>query len=324
MAAGAGPDAVLAIDLGKTGCRAALWRGGVCTTAMGAGAPGLAAPDGVARALAAIRDVAMPLLRAGGPAQVDRVGLGAAGALAAPEAAQELADQLLQEIVAARAVVASDVVAAHAGALAGGPGVVLCAGTGAVAMAVAPDGTVTRADGWGPWLGDEGGGAWIGLRGLRAALRATEASGPPTRLLDAAEARFGPIGSLPAQLEGSGHPSRLAASFAADVAAAAAAGDRIAAALLMRAAAALAGTVQAAVRHWPPGVAARLALTGGLLELGPGLTGPLRDALERACPSLQPALAPGTPLDGARLLALRADTPHEPTLRRAAVVPALL
>ena len=230
--------------------------------------------------------------------------MGAAGALAAPEAAQELADQLLQEIVAARAVVASGVVAAHAGVLAGGPGVVLCAGTGAVAMAVAPDGTVTRADGWGPWLGDQGGGAWIGLRGLRAALRATEASGPPTRLLDVAEARFGPIGSLPAQLEGSGLPSRLAASFAADVAAAAAAGDRIAAALLMRAAAALAGTVQAAVRHWPPGVAARLALTGGLLELGPGLMGLLRDALERACPSLQPAwFSPGSPLDGARLLA---------------------
>ena len=318
MAAGTGPESVLAVDLGKTGCRAGLWRSGVCTTATGAGAPGLAAPDGLPRALAAIREVVAPLLRAAGSAPVDRVGVGAAGALAAPEAAQALADRLLEDTAAIGVVVASDVVAAHAGALAGGPGVVLCAGTGAVALAVAPDGAVTRADGWGPWLGDEGGGAWIGLRGLRAALRAAEGSGPPTRLLDAAEVRFGPIGSLPARMEGSGHPPRLAAGFAADVAAAAAAGDRVAAELLARAAAALAGTVRAAARSWPEGVVARLAVTGGLLELGASLTGPLRDALERACPAMQPVAAPGTPLDGARLLALRADTPHEPSLRRAA------
>ena len=85
----------------------------------------------------------------------------------------------------------SDGVIAHAGALGGEPGVVLIAGTGVVALAIGADGGLRTADGWGPWLGDEGGGAWIGAAGLRAALRAHDGRGPSTTLLDAARARFG-------------------------------------------------------------------------------------------------------------------------------------
>ncbi|MYS56871.1 ATPase, partial [Streptomyces sp. SID6013] len=41
--------AVVAVDLGKTGCRAVLWRGAESSPSVSsvAGAPGLAAPDGV-------------------------------------------------------------------------------------------------------------------------------------------------------------------------------------------------------------------------------------------------------------------------------------
>jgi glucosamine kinase len=56
------------------------------------------------------------------------------------------------------------------------PGVLLIAGTGSNVIGRASDGTLHRAGGWGPILGDEGAGYWIGLEGLRAALRALDRS----------------------------------------------------------------------------------------------------------------------------------------------------
>jgi hypothetical protein len=58
-------------------------------------------------------------------------------------------------------------------------------------------------------------------------------------------------------------------------------------------------------------------MTGGLLELGPGLTRPLLAALACGAPALQSVPAAGSGLDGARLLALEPGTPHEPAIRRA-------
>src|SRR6201993_3574415 len=143
---------ILAVDLGKTSCRAAA----AGRRAEGGGAPGLAAPGGVRAAEAAILAVTGELGR------VDEVIVGAAGALAAPKSARALGDSLLASLRAERVAVTSDAVIAHAGALNGEPGVVLVVGTGVVALAIGADGALRTADGWGPWLGDEGGGAWVG------------------------------------------------------------------------------------------------------------------------------------------------------------------
>src|SRR5690606_36062144 len=135
-------------------------------------------------ALAAI----LPLLeRAGRPT---RLGVGAAGAWAAPDAALELARRIA-EATGAEGAVASDVVTAHAGALEGAPGTLLIAGTGAAALGVDDDG-VRLVDGWGPDLGDLGGGSWIGREGVRAALRARDGLGPATALTDAVRAHIAP------------------------------------------------------------------------------------------------------------------------------------
>ncbi len=302
---------VLAVDLGKTGCRAALWVDASRTDAEGIGAPGLASPSGAALAEAAILTVATRLLRAAGLEQVEAVGVGAAGVLAASGAARQLVARLRISLPARLVMVASDAATSHAGALDGGPGVVLAAGTGAVALAIGPDGTQCQADGWGPWLGDEGSGAWLGLHGLRAALRAADGRGPATALQAAAERRFGPPPELVAALEGHENPPRLAASFAADVARAAGAGDTVAAGLLRGAAAALAGTVRSAAAPLAGAGPVRFAMVGGLASLGPTLIDPLLEALRRDVAWLQPVAPCGTALDGARLLALRRDTLHE-------------
>lgn len=232
---------ILAVDLGKTSCRAAA--GG--RRAEGVGAPGLATPGGVRAAEAAILAVA----RNFGP--VDEVIVGAAGALAAPDAARALGDALLKSLGAQRVGITSDAVIAHAGALGGKPGAVLIVGTGVVALAIDANGALRTADGWGPWLGDEGGGAWIGAAGLRAALRAHDGRGPSTTLLDAARARFGAPETWPARLSG----AAAVASFAPYVLAAR--DDAAALAISSAAAEALAATARA-VGDGP------VAMVGGL------------------------------------------------------------
>lgn len=301
---------VLAVDLGKTGCRAVLVSG-ARREAQGPGSPGLAAPDGAALACAAILAVARPLLA--GP--LDAVCVGAAGALAAPGAAMALARLLFAGLPVRAAAVASDAVTSHAGALGGGPGVVLAVGTGAVALGIGPDGAMHRADGAGPWLGDEGGGAWIGLHGLRAALRAADGRGPATALL-AASARLGPPGALPGLVEGHPNPPRFAAAFAGDVARAATTGDAVAGAIMGQAVAALAGSVRAAAARLAGHGPVQVAVTGGLLGLGPALAEPLGAAL-RALPGVEPVPARGTALDGALLLASNRCTAHERHTARA-------
>jgi len=299
---------LLTVDLGRTRCRVALWSGGQQQRqAEGAGSPGLAAPGGAMGAAAAILAVARPLI---GPAGVALVSAGAPGALAAPDAAQDLARRLCAALPAVQAVVGSDALMAHAGALGGGPGVVLVAGTGAAAVAIGWDGVAHRVDGAGPWLGDEGGGAWLGLHGLRAVLRASEGRGPATALQRLAAARFGPLPVLPARLEEEANPPRLAASFAPDVIEAALAGDPVADALLRRAVGALAATVRAA--------AARLTLRPTPFALLGGLAAALSAPLlaELAGDGLAPVPAPGTALDGALQLA-QPGTLHERSLVRA-------
>jgi N-acetylmuramic acid 6-phosphate etherase len=273
---------LLAVDLGKTSCRAVV-HGNPEGAVVVAGAPGLAAPGGAAAAERAILAAAREL----GLDGADEVVVGAAGALAAPAAARELAEALLRSLPATRAAVTSDAVLAHAGALGGEPGVVLIAGTGVVALAIDAEGALRTADGWGPWLGDEGGGAWIGASGLRAALRALDGRGPSTALLAAARARFGDPSGWPAFA----HDARALASFAPDVAAAR--GDAAAMAIMSVAAEMLATT-------------ARAAGDGPLAFVG-GLSG-----IEELREQLDLAPVKGDALDGA----LRLAEIHEPHVIR--------
>lgn len=274
---------ILAIDLGKTSCRAAAHG----RRAVGPGAPGLAAPGGVRAAESAILAVARRL----GP--VDQVIVGAAGALAAPDAARALGTALLTSLSATHVAVTSDAVLAHAGALNGKPGVVLVVGTGVAALAIGADGGLRTADGWGPWLGDEGGGAWIGAAGLRAALRASDGRGPATILLDAARMRFGAPQSWPEQFT----DAASLGSFAPDVLAAC--DDDATARDIVRAAAeALAATARAAG-------SGPIAMVGGLAGT---------EALQEGLDVLPAA---GDALDGAARLG-PIHEPHVIRLRSAA------
>lgn len=321
--------AVLAVDLGKTGCRAAIWTDHsdepllLCERA---GAPGLAGLGGVAAAEAAVLAASGPILRQWPGTSLAAVSVGAAGAAAAPEAAEELAGRLLAQLPADEVAVTSDAVTAHAGALGARAGVVLAAGTGAVAVGIGDDGTFIRVDGWGPWLGDEGSGAWIGLAGLRAALHAHDGRGADTVLRHEATEVFGDLGRLPAVLSREDNPARVAASFAPRVGLAAAAGDGAAGEIMHAAATALARSVMAAARPIAGRSSLPVAVTGGLAGLGESLIDPFEALIAASNLPLHMVTPLGDPLAGARTLAFAGRLPHEASIKRVhreAIVPSV-
>lgn len=285
-----------AVDLGKTRCRVAI--GGQVRT--GDGAPGLAAAGGVDHAEAAI----LSLLEHDAP---HRLGVGAAGAWTAPDAAAELAARLAAA-TGARVAVASDVVTAHAGALAGRAGVLLIAGTGAAALGADADG-IRLVDGWGPDIGDFGSGSWLGREAVRAVQRAAVGLGPDTSLTRSLAAHIAPAAD-PVAWASAQHPLARALGTVAPLVLDAAEGDDAVARgiadeavrLLTASALAASPTADEVVVH------------GGLTD-HPWFRAALGAALARAGRTVVPA--DGDALDGAALLASRGDLPHERFVHRA-------
>jgi N-acetylglucosamine kinase-like BadF-type ATPase len=218
-----------------------------------------------------------------------------------------LRDPLVAAVSAPHVAVCSDLLTAYLGGLGltadalladGGTGVVLAAGTGAVAFGGSAATGWRRVDGWGHLLGDDGGGAWIGRAGMRAALRAADGRpGGSALLLNLLRTAVGEPAAVVAELTGRADRAGMMAAFAPAVISAAAE-DPVAAAILDRAAGHLADTAGAAV---PGGVSPAVVVVGNLVRPGGGFAARIEDALRRR--GLTPVPAAGTPLDGAITLA---------------------
>ena len=108
------------------------------------------------------------------PTKPDIVCGGFAGAARA-EAAWFYRHTLEELLPKAEILVETDAFVAYVGAIGLGPGVLLIAGTGSIAVARKAGGEMIRVGGWGPFFGDEGSGFWIGREAVRTALRAQDA-----------------------------------------------------------------------------------------------------------------------------------------------------
>ena len=92
-------------------------------------------------------------------------------------------DALTRELIQAeRYFITHDAHIALTGATAGGPGLIVIAGTGSIAYGRNAAGTTARAGGWGYVFGDEGGAFDLVRQALRAILRHEEGWGHPTEL----------------------------------------------------------------------------------------------------------------------------------------------
>ncbi len=223
--------AVVGVDVGGSGLRLQVTYAGVpgpvrTSTGVRIGSTGIdvAAAVADARALLAVELDAAP----GTPGDAERdadpavVVWSMRGLLFLADRATVLR-QVREGLGGAATVVVSDAVANLVGAVGDlRPGAVVAAGSGAVAFGSDFGEVWHRVDGWGHVLGDVGSGAWIGLEGLRAALRADDALvGGSRRLLGAAVERFGPTHTWPRQLMAAPDAPEQLASFAPVVSAAA-------------------------------------------------------------------------------------------------------
>ena len=280
--AGIGP--VLGIDVGGTSTRAVLIEDGVPTQRYSSGPFNFQLDgDGVPRMAA--------LVQAAHPAAV---GIGIPGLARVPDAAATFA-AAIGEASGVPARVASDATVAWLGAFVGGPGILVIAGTGSVAIGGGSYGELALIGGHGHLVGDEGGGYWIGRQALRAALAATEGTGPATALTDMITKASGAslydvmvrVQRAPGDRSELTGLAPVVGKCAADPV-----GDPVARAILADAAGALAGLVTALRRRFGE---LPVAAAGGVFEIGP-----VWDAFQRATGAATP-LAPSE--IGAALLA---------------------
>ena len=189
----------------------------------------------------------------------------------------------------------------------GGPGVLAIAGTGSNILARSPAGQTANAGGWGPAVGDEGSGHWIGLNSIRHALHALDRE-RSTTLLQAIQAHWqlASLDDLITRVNQLPHPDF--STLVPIVARCAVAGDPVALRTLEQAGHDLAVQVTTSWRHLhqPASLPVEVAYTGSVVNH----LAPVRDSMRRSLTDLLPQanLQPTAvdPLDGALWQAMEA------------------
>jgi glucosamine kinase len=236
-----------------------------------------------------------------GLGDVTRTCFGLAGS--SSDVVRQWAEGTLRGLVGGEVVICGDEEIAFDAAFRGGAGVLVIAGTGSNVMGRCTNGTRVSAGGWGPVLGDEGSGHWIGVEAIKTALRA-EDRGVSTCMLKDIESYW----ALHSQGELVAFANRRTrvefAELTTVVAACAEGGDGLAASVLERAGQELAGQVSlVASKMHQAGCCAsdrlHVAYTGSVLEKIPQVRRSMEEALRASMPEV--VVAPGAvePLEGA-------------------------
>jgi glucosamine kinase len=100
------------------------------------------------------------------------------------DAVREWIGRELSQSVSGNLLLAGDDEIALDAAFHGGPGILIIAGTGSNVVGRAVDGAMYNVGGWGPAIGDEGSGFWIGQEALRAGFWAKDRNVPTTLLAE--------------------------------------------------------------------------------------------------------------------------------------------
>lgn len=255
---------VVGVDAGGTKTAAVVGDG---HTILGrADGPGGAIRPGRALVAAnAIADTVRRALSASGHLQADAIVVGAAGAGRGAER-EELERALRSEQIGKRILVTTDIEVALAAAFGRGPGIVVSAGTGSIAIARTEDGALHRSGGYGWQMGDEGSGYAIGRAALSALSRAADGRGPRTNLTPQLMAAI-----RVSDFEGlitwatTATPSEVS-SLAPTVLQVATEGDIVAQGIADYAARELSQLALSLLQHFPENQPIQVAVTGGILS----------------------------------------------------------
>lgn len=220
--------------------------------------------------------------------------------------------QAYQEIMEAASLgipfeVVGDVVIAWAGATLVFPGLGVIAGTGCSAYGMNYRGETWKAGGWDYLLADEGSAYWIGLEGLRAAMRAYDGRGEPTALLEAMVRHYrlaDPLDMVRLAYSGHFHKAEIA-TFAQAVTRCAAEGDPLSQRIVIEAAEEVARMANAVIRKlemeeedFP------LGWIGGVFRSGGLFLSRFTEAVRQVAPRARIGPARCSPVAGALLYGL--------------------
>ena len=219
-------------------------------------------------------------------------------------------DELDQKLLSFcdRTTLDADELNAFLGALAKPYGVVVVSGTGSFAMGIDRKGNRKELGGWGPVLGDEGSGYFIGLSALRAVIREYEGDGPQTALTPKVKEYMGigDIGQLRQKVYSDGFGRAGIGSLSRIVRTAAGEGDAVSLEIAGRAARELADLAERTIRKMKMcGEPYDLALTGGVRNFGPLITEPFANQIEKEFPNIRVKDPEAEPVVGSLLIALK-------------------
>jgi glucosamine kinase len=294
------PKVLIGADVGGTKTAVAVSEDGKIVGR--ADGPGAAVRPGRALASAStIIEVVRRALSAAGRLTGDVLLVGAAGAGRQPER-EELRTALRTENLVSHVRVTTDIEIALAAAFGDGPGIVVSAGTGSVAVGRDRTGKQYRIGGYGWQMGDEGSGYAIGRASLGAVSRAVDGRSPNTALSDRVlqASRSADFDSL-VRWAATASPAEVAA-LAPHVLAVAAEGDPLAQGIADYAARELSQLAICLLPKMDLTPPVKVAITGGLL----GPDQPLRRTLLAKLseePAFEPTDAPVDSVAGALRLA---------------------
>ena len=239
------------------------------------------------------------------PCSAAFLGMAAASSDETRQRWRELAHRLGLATAPAVIGVDHDIRIALAGGLAGRPGIALIAGTGSSCYGRTAAGATWQAGGWGSILDDGGGGYWLGLRAVGAAIRGDDGRSPTTAMRERILARLhvSNLREIVTRLHDGTLVRHELARLAEDVMACAAAGDAAAQELLARGAGELAAMVRAVAQKLFPHAAPEVVFAGSTATAAT-FAPVIAAAIAHETPTARVVPAELPPAAGAALLAL--------------------
>lgn len=225
---------------------------------------------------------------------------------------RQMLDALKAKLPIPAITLETDARVALAGATGNQPGVVIIAGTGSIACGINSSGQFARAGGWGPMMGDEGSGSYIGRRTLEAVMMSYDFRGEATSMTAPVLRHFG-VSSPPelttviydsSSKEKGEVPSKIA-QLSPIAVKEAQEGDQVAARILCDAACELSKTAIAVIEQLKmEHDTFRVAYVGGVFEAGELILKPLRREIQKIAPNVEVAPPLDPPVIGAAKMAL--------------------
>ncbi|HEX2487777.1 MAG TPA: BadF/BadG/BcrA/BcrD ATPase family protein [Blastocatellia bacterium] len=298
----------MGVDGGGTNCRAVILGAG--DEVLGEGGAEAANHIRVGTA-AAVNHVVQAVDQACKQAEIELTKVGAAciglAGVSHPDHHRQMLAALKEALPIPDITLETDARVALAGATGAEPGVVIIAGTGSIACGVNSRGRFARAGGWGPTMGDEGSGSYIGRRALESVMMSYDYRGEPTSMMEPILRHFGvtsPPELPPVIYDDPDKAMREIAQLSKVAVRAAEEGDKVARGILKDAAKELAVAVIAVIEQLRmERDEFQVAYVGGVFEAGELILDHLREEIRSFAPRAEIAPPIDPPVIGAAKMA---------------------